>query len=126
MGELNVFNTGAGDIKISFDTNNHPEAIRAKRIITDMLKRGYALLVQLPDGTYTRAKKFDEKTGEYIIADFDNVEAAKHDEKEQQKTETAGTWIKGGKQQKKPGAGKEKRVAMEKSKVHAVAPSAGG
>jgi hypothetical protein len=36
-------------------------------MLRDMLKRGYLVAVQLPDGSYTRAKSVDATTGRYII-----------------------------------------------------------
>src|SRR6185436_17393172 len=69
-GTLEILNVGRGDVKISYDSNNAAEAIRAKRIIKDMLRRGYALLVEV-DGKFSRVKEFDEAAGEYVIADFD-------------------------------------------------------
>lgn len=78
-GSLGILNVGAGDIKLSFDPANPSERIRAARIVTDMLRRGYALLVAVPDGDggtiYTRATDFDEATCEYLIADFDPMAA---------------------------------------------------
>jgi hypothetical protein len=42
-----------------------------------MLKRGYALLIQLPDdGSFTRCLEFREDVCEYVIADFDPITAA--------------------------------------------------
>lgn len=69
-GSLSCLNVAGGDVKITFDTGNIGETIRAKRIITDMLRRGYALLVEV-DGAYQRAIESDEKRGEYVIADYD-------------------------------------------------------
>lgn len=77
--ELSILNVGAGDTKISWDKANPSEVIRTGRIIKDMLRRGYALLVEVErDGEkrYERALDFDENKSEYIIADFDPVEAA--------------------------------------------------
>ncbi len=118
MGTLSCLSVADGDIEISFDTQNCAEAIRAKRIITDMLHRGYALLVKLEDGTYTRVHNFIEKQGTYIIADFDPTEET--DEQIETKTETPEPAIKGTRGRKR------KNVAMERSTVVAVAPSAGG
>jgi hypothetical protein len=70
-GEVGILNVGAGDVKISFDPSDPAERIRAARIVKDMLRRGYALLVKNDDGTWTRALGFDEERCEYIIADFD-------------------------------------------------------
>jgi hypothetical protein len=78
-GTLGILNVGAGDTKLTFDKNNPAERIRAARIVKDMLRRGYALLIEVDDGqggrTHQRATDFDENTCEYIIADFDPVAA---------------------------------------------------
>lgn len=74
-GGVSILNVGAGDTKLSFDSKNPAERIRAARIVRDMLRRGYALLVEVeqPDGTkaFQRALDFDENAAEYIIADYD-------------------------------------------------------
>lgn len=81
MGQIGILNVGAGDTKLTFDKNNPAECIRSARIVTDMLRRGYALLIEDPpgSGTYSRATAFREETCEYIIADFDPVVAAQSD-----------------------------------------------
>jgi hypothetical protein len=75
MGEVAILSVGEGDTKLTFDKSNPAETIRAARIVGDMLRRGYALLVEVeqPDGSkaFQRVKRFDEATNEYIIADFD-------------------------------------------------------
>lgn len=76
-GEVGILNVGAGDIRISFDPKNPAELIRAKRIVKDMLRGGYALLVEVEkDGVkaYQRALDFDEERCEYVIADYDPVQ----------------------------------------------------
>jgi|SRR6185503_18127188 len=105
-GSLEILNVGAGDVKITFDKEDAAEAIRAKRIIKDMIRRGYALLVQDSDGKFQRAKAFDEATSEYVIADLGD-----DDDEEGE-----------------PGTSKvrEKRVKMHKARVTAVGRSAGG
>jgi hypothetical protein len=131
-GTLEILNVGAGDIKISFDHQNCSEAIRAKRIVTDMLRRGYALLVEVEPGKWARATGFDETKGEYLIADFDPVEAA---EKDMQEAHLIGSELirrdKDGPPSppspKKRGAYRKRgRAPMEKTKTTAVARSAGG
>ena len=84
-GSVGILNVGAGDTKLTFDKSNPAECIRAGRIVRDMLRRGYALLVEVeqPDGTkaYQRALDFREETSEYIIADFDPLgEQSQRDE----------------------------------------------
>lgn len=74
-GSLEILNVAAGDTKITFNTKDCRDAIRARRIITDMLRRGYALVVEVDrngEKAYERIKEFDEAQGEYIIADFDD------------------------------------------------------
>jgi len=74
-GVVGILNVGAGDTKLTFDKSNPAERIRAARIVRDMIRRGYALLIEVDDGkggtVQVRATDFDENTCEYIIADFD-------------------------------------------------------
>lgn len=81
-GTVGILNVGAGDTKLSFDPRNPAERIRAARIVRDMIRRGYALLVEVAPGQYQRATDFDEARCEYIIADFDPVTAAEADSAE--------------------------------------------
>ena len=84
-GTVGVLSVGAGDTKLSFDPSNPAERIRAARIVRDMLRRGYALLVEVErDGVkrFERAIDFDESVCEYVIADFDPM-AAQRADKEQ-------------------------------------------
>lgn len=71
-GSLGILNVGTGDTKLSFDKSNPAERARAAQIVGDMLKRGYAILVQIGEQggepIYRRAKAFDPETCEYIIA----------------------------------------------------------
>ena len=85
IGTLNCLNVGSGDTVFSFDNKDPAETIRACRIVKDMLRRGYALLVEVErDGVkaFERALDFDEKNARYIIADFDPIAASKADEQE--------------------------------------------
>ena len=83
---LGILNVGAGDTKLTFDPTNPAEMIRSGRIVTDMLRRGYALLIEVPDGNggtkTVRAKEFREDISSYVIADFDPVAAQQADEAE--------------------------------------------
>lgn len=126
-GELCILNVGVGDTKLTFDKRNPAETIRAGRIVRDMLRRGYALLVQSgtdSDGKaiYSRAIDFDENAGEYIIADFDSVIAAENDGNENDEPsaekETASRAPRGSKARR--------RVPANATKAVAVARTAGG
>jgi hypothetical protein len=82
VGQVGILNVGVGDTKLSFDPNNPAERIRAARIVKDMIRRGYALLIEVEvDGVkkFTRAIDFDENHCEYIIADFDPLLAQQAD-----------------------------------------------
>ena len=139
-GTVGVLNVGAGDTKLSFDKNNPAERIRAARIVKDMLRRGYALLVEVEvDGVkkFTRATDFDEATCEYIIADFDPIVAAEHDATEtegapsgqQDETEASHSSATEARAAKKPKQDRrviKKRVAADGTKSVAVARTAGG
>jgi len=72
-GTVGILNVGDGDTKLSFDKSNPAERIRAARIVSDMLRRGYALLIEV-NGKYVRAQEFNEDVCEYVIADFDPVQ----------------------------------------------------
>lgn len=86
-GGIGILNVGAGDTKLVFDKDNPAECIRAARIVRDMLRRGYALLIEVPDGkggtTTERVRAFREDTFEYIIADLDPDFVQAADELEQ-------------------------------------------
>ncbi len=129
MGEIGILNIGAGDTKIVFDKNNPADLIRSARIVRDMLRRGYALLVEVvdPDGTkrYTRVHDFIEDTCEYVIADLDPEIAAREDEKDESSSAPAPTGPGRGNRPKQPNRGKRKLPAAGTTGV-AVARSAGG
>src|SRR6185437_4000798 len=69
---LSILNVGEGDTKLVFDKDKPEERARACRIVTNMLKRGFAILVAAGerDGRplYYRAESFDPETAEYIVA----------------------------------------------------------
>lgn len=84
MGSIGILNVGAGDTKLVFDKNNPAECIRAARIVKDMLRRGYALLIDVGKGKTRRVLDFDDTKFEYIIADFDPVTAETADREERE------------------------------------------
>lgn len=146
QGTLGILNVGAGDTKLSFDKSNPAERIRAARIVKDMLRRGYALLIEIDDGkggkTHQRALDFDENACEYIIADFDPVTAQRVDalevaggkditieiEPRSTATEEVGAPVVAEKPIEAPRGrrGRRKRVAAEGVRGVAVSRTAGG
>lgn len=132
MTGLHVLSVGEGDLKFSFDKKNPVERIRAARIVTDMLKRGYALLVEVAPGEYQRIERFDENTCEYIIADYAPEESQTHGEEiiseEIELTQAAPASEPAG---TKRGRGRprktvEKRLSAESTKAVGVARTSGG
>lgn len=71
-GTLAILNVAAGDTKLTFDPKNKGETRRASAVVTDMLRRGFCLLVEVGANEkgplYQRVKEFDPATAEYIIA----------------------------------------------------------
>lgn len=66
-GSLCVPNVGLGDIEVRFNQHDSAERDKALRMLTDMQKRGYAILVRLDDGSYTRAVEIDTARGCYVV-----------------------------------------------------------
>jgi hypothetical protein len=118
MGELGILNVGAGDTKLVFDKNNPADCIRAAEVVRDMLRRGYAVLIEVDDGqggkTHTRAVDFDVNTTEYIIADDPASAQADADLEAEVSEEPA------------PIKGRRRRVAATDTRGVAVARTAGG
>jgi len=112
-GELGVLNVGAGDTKLSFCADDPADVLRAARVVRDMLRRGYALLVEVErDGQkrFERALDFDETKSEYIIADFD---PATYPEEDRETSEA-------------PRPRGRKSIPAAETRAVAVAPTAGG
>jgi hypothetical protein len=133
-GTVGILNVGAGDTKLSFDPANPAERIRACRIVRDMLRRGYALLVEViqPDGSkaYQRALDFREDTAEYIIADFDPGGAEPFergdDEEAGQETPDRAPAPGATAQSPRPRGRSRKIIPAESARAVAVARTAGG
>lgn len=129
MGEVGILNVGAGDNKLVFDPADPQGMIRAARIVRDMIRRGYALLVGVGKDDqgrpkYQRATDFDETKCEYIIADFDGASAEKTDNEQD-----AGSAPESGKSAGKTvsrGRGGSRRVSATSTGAVAVGRPAGG
>lgn len=74
MSDLSILNVGAGDTKLTFNKEDPKELERTRRIVVDMLKLGYAILVKVGETTsgkpkYRRAVAFDATKDEYVVMD---------------------------------------------------------
>ena len=116
-GTLAILNVGVGDTKLSFDPAKPAEVKRASAVVEDMLKRGFALLIQIGEDDqgpiYRRAKSFDPATAEYIIVGAPDTEEQSHEQ------ESASPLRRGRK-------AKEVRIPTSKTNTIAVARTAGG
>lgn len=140
LGSVSVLNVGAGDLTLSFDKANAVERERAKKVVQDMLKRGYAILVQVgadADGEpfYRRVKAFDPATCDYIVV------GVPEDGREPSPDPRPGLddgppadrpprgWTRARRaahEARKRGRGRETRIPAESTRTVAVARSAGG
>lgn len=70
-GTLATLSVGVGDTKLTFDPKKPAEVAKAAKIVKDMLRKGFVLLVEIGKNEkgpiYQRALDFDENTAEYII-----------------------------------------------------------
>jgi hypothetical protein len=137
-GTIGILNVGAGDTKLVFDKDSPADCIRAARIVKDMLRRGYALIIKTGevDGkpTYQRALDFREDTFEYIIADLDPIAADQADRTESHQHEQgiesaageAAAAQAGAQPTLRGGRRKTRAIAATRTSGTAVARTAGG
>jgi len=120
-GTVAILNVGAGDTKLTFDPTKPEEVARAAKIVKDMIRRGFVLLIEVgrddKGPTYRRAHDFDETTAEYIIA------GETHDEEAQA---SASAPAPSPSKRKAGRAPKERRVAASSTNAVSVARTAGG
>lgn len=66
MLHIDVLNTGAGDVKLLFNSQSTADMGLAASTINDMLRRGYALMTEV-NGEYSRIEAFDPAKCVYIV-----------------------------------------------------------
>lgn len=131
-GSVGILSVGAGDTTLSFDKSNPAERIRAGRIVRDMLRRGYALLIEVERNgvkAFERALDFDENVCQYVIADFDGGQAEAHDQQEgtrDQQEQTPPRDEEAGTAPRLKRTYTKRRVDAESTRAVAVARTAGG
>lgn len=67
-GMLEVLSVGKGDIKLTIDGSNPDEVNDARKVIEEMLRKGYGIFVETDKGL-TRVKKFNPKRMTYVISE---------------------------------------------------------
>lgn len=127
IGELAILNVAAGDTKLTFDPSKPEERRRAAAVVTDMLKRGFAILVQVgeKDGKplYQRAESFDPETCEYIIVGMPEGDTGSEEAEAEAPQEKAPAARRG--RPRKESLPRH-RIKAESTKAVSVARSAGG
>lgn len=74
-GMLEVLSVGKGDIKLSIDSDKPDDVENARKIIEEMLSKGYGIFVETDKGL-SRVKKFNPKRMTYVISEVvENPEA---------------------------------------------------
>jgi hypothetical protein len=68
-GMLEVLSVGKGDIKISLDNKNPADVANARKLIEEMMSKGYGIFVETDTGL-SRVKKFNPKRMTYVITEF--------------------------------------------------------
>lgn len=68
QGSLDVLSIGKGDLRITIG-GDADDTEKARKLITEMLEKGYAIFVETDDGL-TRVKRFMPKRMTYVISDF--------------------------------------------------------
>lgn len=116
LAELAVLNVGEGDMKFTFDADDVLEVARAERIVTDMLRRGYALFAEA-GGKLKPVAAFNPKTACYVLADGPTVAPSRVESEQVEEPEAPA---------KKRGRPKKTEVPMKGTKVTSVPRSAGG
>ena len=110
-GTLDILNVGLGHLKMEFNKANPVERARAKRMIEEMLRRGYAIFVE-HRGKLSPVRACDPKREMYVIEDVPGVEEMAREH-----------------QPIKPRNGRRtryRRVPMTQAKATAVGRTAGG
>lgn len=64
--ELEVLNTGAGHLRLTFDPGEPEEVAKARETIALLLRRGFALFIQ-EGGQTVRVRAFDPERGSYYV-----------------------------------------------------------
>lgn len=128
-GEISILNVGAGDTKLTFDPSDPTEVAHSARIVKDMIRRGFVLLIEVgrdeKGPIYRRAHDFNEATAEYIVAGMSADEEIIEPEEPTHDQEPSIPPQRARKATPARAAGR-KRIAASGAKAIAVSRTAGG
>lgn len=126
-GALDILNVGIGDLKLRWNPGDESDVAKAQDTVEMLLKQGYAICIERPDGTYARVKRFSREDDCYIISEVASGEKGKQG--------TPGGAEGSGAAEERLGSGKgrrgrppkgESRVPRSSARGTAIGPSAGG
>lgn len=110
-GSLDVLNCGAGHLEIKFNRGLTEDVERARKMVLDMLARGYAIFVEIDD-SHHRVTDFDPEHDCYIVGELE-------EKAEQEPTPEAPK-----KRGRPKGSGRS--VPMKSVRATGIGPTAGG
>lgn len=117
-GMLEVLSIGHGDMKVTLDTSKPREVEAARKLIEEMLRKGYSIFVET-DGGPIKVREFNPTTMAYVIVDDGEVVDEPDPEPEREKPS-----------KRAPGARKRaartREVPVAGSKATAVGRTSGG
>lgn len=116
-GMLDVLNVGTGHLTFRFDKGHEDEVEKAKKVIADMLKRGYMIFVKV-DGEQKRVRAFDPLHEEYIVEEPEVIPEP------EQIAAPAVPQRRG--RGRPPGSKNAARVPMRRTVATGIGPTAGG
>lgn len=120
MGQLDVLSVGRGHLRVTVDDKDPDGINAARRMIEDMLKRGFSIFVETDKGL-RRVKKFNPKRMTYLIDDVPDDEALEASRPADDVTPSPSGYIK-----KKSGRTPKKEVKVSETKSTVVGRTAGG
>ena len=116
-GRLDILNVGMGDLKLRWNAGDEADIAKAQATVEHLLKQGYALCIEKPDGTYARVKRFDREADAYVVSAVGTGAEVTLEEPDPAKP-------KRGRPPKRKVV--EEKHPRTKTKATAVGPSAGG
>lgn len=120
MGQMDVLSVGRGHLRVTVDDKDPASLDSARRMIEDMLKRGFSIFVETDKGL-RRVKKFNPARMTYLIDHVPDDEKLEQSRPADGVTPSPSGYIK-----KKSGRTPKTEVKVSESKSTVVGRTAGG
>lgn len=123
---LEILNVGAGHRTVEFDPENEAERERIGAMITDMIKRGVSIFVEV-GGSHVRVRRFLSQFHVYVIDEPEERAAREAADEARPRGTQAAALCHCGRPKRHRGAHfKAKVLAVQRTRAVAVARTAGG